>query len=197
MRSGVVPRAGGTPESAALSRHDVEEERVPHAIHTEEAQNFIGDFESFLAECRPYRLVLTLATRGIETFPKEAASANCATASLCAWAAQRQSGSATKSEPHRLQSVCPDPLRDASEAPDTPSGPTMVATDPWSPEDRTRCRTGAGRGARATNDTPDHTPKWRLNSPRFIMPVGRVERAAQIFTRPETDFEGSIDPAPS
>jgi type IV secretory pathway TraG/TraD family ATPase VirD4 len=68
---------------AALSRHDVaEDDRVPHVLYVEESQNFIGDFESILAECRKYRLVLTLATQGIESLPKEAASAvfaNCAT----------------------------------------------------------------------------------------------------------------------
>jgi hypothetical protein len=48
----------------------------------EEAHNFIGDFESILAEARKYGLILTLATQGIEALPREAAFAifsNCAT----------------------------------------------------------------------------------------------------------------------
>jgi type IV secretory pathway TraG/TraD family ATPase VirD4 len=68
---------------AALSRHDVpEEDRVPHVLYTEEAQNFIGDFPSILQEARKYRLILVLATQGIEQLSEDAASAvftNCAT----------------------------------------------------------------------------------------------------------------------
>lgn len=68
---------------AALSRQDImESERVPHALYCEEAHNFIGDFESILAEARKYGLILTLATQGIEALPREAAFAifsNCAT----------------------------------------------------------------------------------------------------------------------
>ena len=68
---------------AALSRHDVpEDKRVPHVLYTEEAQNFVGDFPSILQEARKYRLILVLATQGIEQLSPEAASAvfsNCAT----------------------------------------------------------------------------------------------------------------------
>lgn len=68
---------------AALSRQDItESERVPHVLYCEEAHNFIGDFESILAEARKYGLILTLATQGIEALPREAAFAifsNCAT----------------------------------------------------------------------------------------------------------------------
>ena len=68
---------------AALSRQDIaESERVAHVLFCEEAHNFIGDFESILAEARKYGLVLTLATQGIEALPREAAFAifsNCAT----------------------------------------------------------------------------------------------------------------------
>ena len=68
---------------AALSRHDIPEvERVPHVLYTEEAQNFIGDFPSILQEARKYKLVLVLATQGIEQLSKDAAFAvftNCAT----------------------------------------------------------------------------------------------------------------------
>ena len=67
---------------AALSRQDItESERVPHVLFCEEAHNFIGDFESILAEARKFGLILTLATQGIEALPREAAFAifsNCA-----------------------------------------------------------------------------------------------------------------------
>ena len=45
-------------------------------------QNFIGDFESILAETRKYSFLLTLAAQNIEALPREAAFAifsNCAT----------------------------------------------------------------------------------------------------------------------
>ncbi len=68
---------------AALSRADVPEaDRVPHVLYCDEAQNFIGDFESILAEARKYKLVLAVATQGIESLAEEAASAvftNCGT----------------------------------------------------------------------------------------------------------------------
>jgi hypothetical protein len=68
---------------AALSRSDVPEaERVLHLLVAEEAQNFIGDFESILAETRKYRLALAIATQNIEQLSREAAAAvftNCAT----------------------------------------------------------------------------------------------------------------------
>src|SRR5580704_1039043 len=61
---------------AALSRSDIpESERVPHLLFAEEAQNFIGDFESILAETRKYNLVLAVATQGIETLSRETAAA--------------------------------------------------------------------------------------------------------------------------
>lgn len=68
---------------AALSRQDIaESERVPHVLYCEEAHNFIGDFESILAETRKYSFILTLATQHIESLPRAAAFAifsNCAT----------------------------------------------------------------------------------------------------------------------
>ena len=51
-------------------------------LFCEEAHNFIGDFESILAEARKFGLILILATQGIEALPREAAFAvfsNCAT----------------------------------------------------------------------------------------------------------------------
>jgi Type IV secretion-system coupling protein DNA-binding domain len=61
---------------AALSRADIpESDRVPHLLFAEEAQNFIGDFESILAETRKYNLVLAIATQGIESLSRETAAA--------------------------------------------------------------------------------------------------------------------------
>ncbi len=61
---------------AALSRSDIpESERVPHLLFAEEAQNFIGDFESILAETRKFNLVLAVATQGIESLSRETATA--------------------------------------------------------------------------------------------------------------------------
>jgi type IV secretory pathway TraG/TraD family ATPase VirD4 len=61
---------------AALSRADIaESNRVPHLLFAEEAQNFIGDFESILAETRKYNLVLAVATQGIESLSRETAAA--------------------------------------------------------------------------------------------------------------------------
>jgi Helicase HerA, central domain len=68
---------------AALSRYDLAEaDRVPHPLYVEEAQNFIGDFESIFAETRKYGLPLTIATQGIESLSRDDASAvftNCGT----------------------------------------------------------------------------------------------------------------------
>lgn len=61
---------------AALSRSDIpEEDRVPHVLYVEEAQNFVSDFESILAECRKYRLGVVPATQGVESLSPEDASA--------------------------------------------------------------------------------------------------------------------------
>ncbi len=61
---------------AALSRSDISEsERVPHLLFAEEAQNFIGDFESILAESRKFNLILAVATQGIESLSPETAAA--------------------------------------------------------------------------------------------------------------------------
>jgi len=68
---------------AALSRYDVpEENRVPHPLYAEEAQNFMGDFESFLSETRKFSVPLTIATQGIASLPPEDAASvftNCGT----------------------------------------------------------------------------------------------------------------------
>jgi DNA helicase HerA-like ATPase len=67
---------------AALSRSDIPEaDLVLHLLVAEEAQNFIGDLESILAETRKYKLVLALATQSIEQLSREAAAVftNCAT----------------------------------------------------------------------------------------------------------------------
>src|ERR1022692_2092963 len=68
---------------AALSRGDIpESERVPHLLFAEEAQNYIGDFESILAETRKYKLTVTVATQNVESLTREAVAAvftNCGT----------------------------------------------------------------------------------------------------------------------
>lgn len=68
---------------AALSRQDTPEaDRVLHALYVEEAQSFIGDFQSILGEARKYALALTVVTQGTEALPPEAVHAiftNCAT----------------------------------------------------------------------------------------------------------------------
>jgi len=68
---------------AGLSRQDIpESDRIPHVLYCEEAHNFIGDFESILAEARKFKLLLVLATQGTESLSREAAFAifsNCAT----------------------------------------------------------------------------------------------------------------------
>jgi type IV secretory pathway TraG/TraD family ATPase VirD4 len=68
---------------AGLSRQDIREsDRIPHVLYCEEAHNFVGDFESILAEARKFKLLLVLATQGTESLSREAAFAifsNCAT----------------------------------------------------------------------------------------------------------------------
>jgi hypothetical protein len=62
---------------AAMSRSDVREaERVPHLLFAEEAQNYIGDFESILSETRKFNLVLAIATQAIESLSRETATAS-------------------------------------------------------------------------------------------------------------------------
>jgi hypothetical protein len=61
---------------AALSRSDIpESRRVPHLLFAEEAQNYIGDFESILSETRKFNLALAIATQAIESLPRETATA--------------------------------------------------------------------------------------------------------------------------
>ena len=61
---------------AAMSRSDIpESERVPHLLFAEEAQNYIGDFESILSETRKYNLSLAVATQAIDSLSRETASA--------------------------------------------------------------------------------------------------------------------------
>jgi len=61
---------------AALSRSDIpESDRVPHLLFAEEAQNYIGDFESILSETRKFNLVLAIATQVIESLSRETAAA--------------------------------------------------------------------------------------------------------------------------
>ncbi|HEY4360365.1 MAG TPA: DUF87 domain-containing protein [Bryobacteraceae bacterium] len=61
---------------AALSRSDIREaDRVPHLLFAEEAQNYIGDFESILSETRKYNLSLAIATQAIDSLTRETATA--------------------------------------------------------------------------------------------------------------------------
>ena len=61
---------------AALSRTDIpESERVFHLLFAEEAQSYIGDFESILAETRKFNLALAIATQAIEALSRETAAA--------------------------------------------------------------------------------------------------------------------------
>jgi len=61
---------------AAMSRTDIrEEDRVLHLLYVEEAQNFIGDFESILAETRKFNLSLAVSTQAVDSMPRAAASA--------------------------------------------------------------------------------------------------------------------------
>jgi hypothetical protein len=68
---------------AAISREDTPEaDRVPHVLYCDEAANFIGDFESILAETRKYAFPLTLAVQNTDALTPEAVAAiftNCAT----------------------------------------------------------------------------------------------------------------------
>lgn len=68
---------------ACMSREDTPEaERVPHMLYCDEAANFIGDFESILAETRKYAYALTLAVQNTDALPASAVAAiftNCAT----------------------------------------------------------------------------------------------------------------------
>src|SRR5260370_27882378 len=61
---------------AALSRVDIPESaRIPHLLFAEEAQNYIGDFESILSETRKFNLILAIATQAIESLSRETATA--------------------------------------------------------------------------------------------------------------------------
>ena len=61
---------------AALSRGDIpESERVPHLLFAEEAQNYIGDFESILSETRKFNLAIAIATQAIDSLSRETATA--------------------------------------------------------------------------------------------------------------------------
>jgi hypothetical protein len=61
---------------AALSRSDIKEsERVDHFLFAEEAHNFIGDFESILAENRKFKLYLAVCLQQLEAISRETAAA--------------------------------------------------------------------------------------------------------------------------
>ena len=61
---------------AALSRSDIPESaRVDHFLFAEEAHNFIGDFESILAENRKFKLFLAVCLQQLEAISRETAAA--------------------------------------------------------------------------------------------------------------------------
>ena len=61
---------------AALSRSDIPESaRVDHFLFAEEAHNFIGDFESILAENRKFKLYLAVCLQQLEAISRETAAA--------------------------------------------------------------------------------------------------------------------------
>ena len=61
---------------AALSRSDIREsERVDHFLFAEEAHNFIGDFESILAENRKFKLYVAICLQQLETISRVTAAA--------------------------------------------------------------------------------------------------------------------------
>jgi hypothetical protein len=61
---------------AALSRSDIREsERVDHFLFAEEAHNFIGDFESILAENRKFKLYVAICLQQLEAISRETAAA--------------------------------------------------------------------------------------------------------------------------
>jgi hypothetical protein len=61
---------------AALSRSDIpESSRVDHFLFAEEAHNFIGDFESILAETRKFRLFVAVCLQQLEAISRETAAA--------------------------------------------------------------------------------------------------------------------------
>ena len=61
---------------AALSRSDIRESvRVDHFLFAEEAHNFIGDFESILAETRKFRLFVAVCLQQLEAISRETAAA--------------------------------------------------------------------------------------------------------------------------
>jgi hypothetical protein len=60
---------------AALSRSDIREsERIDHFLFAEEAHNFIGDFESILAENRKFKLYVAICLQQLEAISRETAA---------------------------------------------------------------------------------------------------------------------------
>jgi type IV secretory pathway TraG/TraD family ATPase VirD4 len=164
---------------AALSRHDVpENNRVSHVLYTEEAQNFIGDFPSILQEARKYRLILILATQGIEQLSQESASAvftNCAT--LVSFRVGSNDAERLKSEftfpmlfPAANLQDLPDykiyvrTLAGEHERPAEPSGPHIVITYP-----------------------PSHKEPWHADRERIV----RASR--ERYTRPRAAVETQLE----
>jgi hypothetical protein len=79
MHDHQLPRmveAVGDPKLRFASREVKSVEHVKrHPLYAEEAQNFIGDFESFFSETRKFLVPLTIATQGIESLSQDDAAA--------------------------------------------------------------------------------------------------------------------------
>ena len=161
---------------AALSRHDTPEpDRVPHVLYTEEAQNFVGDFESILQEARKYRLMLVLATQGIEQLSEDAAFAvftNCAT--LVSF---RVSGTDAKRLKDEFAMVVP-----ASNLQDLPD---------WKMYVRTLSReTNGAASPSGPHVVSAHPPfaRGRRNAPRQQI----VEASRQRYTRHRSEVDAKL-----
>jgi len=161
---------------AALSRQDVPEaDRVPHVLVCEEAHNFIGDFESILAEARKYGLILTLATQGIEALTREASFAifsNCATV-----ISFRVSGTDAVRLCDEFGATLP-----ASSLQELPDYTMYVRT--------LRRREGAASSPSGPHYVSGHPPFGR--HPRHAWPESIIRVSRARYTRPRAEVEDDI-----
>jgi hypothetical protein len=160
---------------AALSRGDIpESERVPHLLFAEEAQNFIGDFESILSETRKFNLILAVATQGIESLSRETAAAiftnaaNLITFRVSSTDAERLKDEFTLAYPGAFIQDLPDykayvRTLTCDESGCRPTEPEQVATYP--------------------PFTKDRNAEWRSRSERT---------SNERYTKPRTEVEGKI-----
>src|ERR1700733_2097490 len=176
---------------AAMSREDTSEtERVPHVLYCDEAANFIGDFESILAETRKYAFPLTLAVQNTDALSPEAVAAiftNCATIAtfrVSATAAARLSNEFAATLPASSLQELPDyamyvrTLRRTGGAAAAPSGPHYVtAYRPFDPH-----------ADRAWRDRVIDVSHARYAKPR---PAVEAELQRLFFRSPEGPLYGT------